>query len=492
MAETNLIHLHRSPQPALATEVRRLLISDSTPVLVVSETRIAFGNPAASALLGGSLINVDVAELCEPAVFAEFKNFLEIVETSRVPVSGLLTFAKPLGSPPITSIKCEGSLLRPAGSSGAAFITLRLRPWRKSVCARALQDNTIRKHEEEIRRRRTAESGLRDALASFVGVFDNAAVGMAIIDLDGRFNRVNDQFCRIVGYSPAEVTKMTFPDLTHPDDLQADLEAVAKLQAGESNSFQLLKRYICKNNDIAWVRITVSLAQHTVSGQKFYIGIIEDYEDRRAAEETRDLLVGELNHRVKNSLAMVQGIVQQTLVTTPEPKAFAEVLQPRLTSLSTAHNLLSQHDWVSLMFGELLAATVDGPFAAFADRIDHTGADVRLSSQETVMFTLVLHELLTNAVKHGALAVESGRIKIVTQFDPYGRETAFVMNWEEFGGPPVVTSQKRGFGRFVLEEGASHSLGGTTKIEYAKQGFRYSLACPLRLLRKAAQGAVGQ
>ncbi len=137
-----------------------------------------------------------------------------------------------------------------------------------------------------IRRRKTAERDLVESEQRFRGTFEQAAVGIALVATDGRWLRVNQRLSNIVGYSKDEMMKLTFQDITHPDDLEADLQYVEQMLAGAMPTYSMEKRYICKDRSHVWINLTVSLVRDdTTGGPKYFIAIIEDISSRKDAEE---------------------------------------------------------------------------------------------------------------------------------------------------------------------------------------------------------------
>ena len=187
----------------------------------------------------------------------------------------------------------------------------------------------------------------------------------------------------------------------------------------------------------------------------------------RAAERQK-LLVDELNHRVKNSLATVQSIAAQTLRSTPDPAAFREAFEARILALSTVHNLLTGASWEGAYLQEVLAGEL-APHGE--DRVRLEGPAVRLSAQQALSLALVIHELATNAAKYGALSAAGGRVEVAWRLEA-GRLS---LAWVERGGPTVTTPTRRGFGSRLIERTASHELGGRATARYRPEGVEVDL-----------------
>lgn len=190
-------------------------------------------------------------------------------------------------------------------------------------------------------------------------------------------------------------------------------------------------------------------------------------EERLAADRQR-LLLDELNHRVKNTLATVQSIAAQTLRASPEPAQFREAFENRLLALSTAHDLLTASSWTGADLSEVLESEFKpyGPGRASLE-----GPRVRLSSAEALSTALVVHELATNAAKYGALSTQEGRVSVSWSCEELAEgERRLVLVWRERGGPVTVVPTRRGFGSRLIERTATHDLRGTVELAFEAEG----------------------
>ena len=149
----------------------------------------------------------------------------------------------------------------------------------------------------DISERRRVEENLRESEERFRGTFDNAAVGIALLDLHGRWLRVNDKMCDITGYSRSELLTRTFQDITHPADLEDDLDSAGRLVAGDIATYSMEKRYIRKDGSVVWVNLTVSLVKDPAGVPLHYISVVKDISARRAAEEEIRVLLAHAEQR---------------------------------------------------------------------------------------------------------------------------------------------------------------------------------------------------
>jgi PAS domain S-box-containing protein len=161
----------------------------------------------------------------------------------------------------------------------------------------------LREKEQDIAERIRAEEALKESEQRFRATFDQAAVGIAHVGPDGRWLRVNQRLCDIVGYGREEFLKLTFQDITHPDDLDADIESLGPVLAGELPIYSREKRYIRKDGSIVWIALTVALVRHASGEPNYFISVIEDISARKRAEESLRQLNDELEERVEQRTA---------------------------------------------------------------------------------------------------------------------------------------------------------------------------------------------
>ena len=202
-----------------------------------------------------------------------------------------------------------------------------------------------------------------------------------------------------------------------------------------------------------------------------------DVTERVRAEEHRKLLLDELNHRVKNTLATVQSIAAQTVRATPDPVAFRTAFEARLMALSGVHNVLTSANWEGARLEELLRLEL-GPYGAARSSLE--GPAVRLSAQEALTLALVTHELATNAARYGALSVPEGRVAVAwsqTRDDVGARR--LTLDWRETGGPTVVAPTRQGFGSRLIQRSIQVDMKGETTMAFEPDGLRCRIALRL-------------
>lgn len=188
---------------------------------------------------------------------------------------------------------------------------------------------------------------------------------------------------------------------------------------------------------------------------------------RAASEAHLQLLVNELNHRVKNTLATVQSLIWQTLRSTDVNDEVRKRLDARIMALSAAHNVLTRENWESALLRDIADEAL-APFrGATAGRLSVEGPPVRVAPRAALAIAMALHELATNALKYGALSNDAGRVEL--RWEPVG-EDRLRLTWRERGGPPVARPVRKGFGSRLIERGLAHDLGGSVRIDYDPAG----------------------
>jgi two-component sensor histidine kinase len=202
-----------------------------------------------------------------------------------------------------------------------------------------------------------------------------------------------------------------------------------------------------------------------------------DVTEQRRGEEHQQLLINELNHRVKNTLSIVQALAMQSFNDTNEPAAARRTFDARLHALSAAHNLLVKESWESAGLEETIRASVAATAGANAARVTTQGSGIVIAPQAAVSVAMAIHELCTNAIKYGALSNDSGTVDVGWTASPDGEGTvALELVWSEAGGPPVTPPARRGFGTRLIERGLSAEIRSEVTLDFRPAG----LECTIR------------
>lgn len=198
-------------------------------------------------------------------------------------------------------------------------------------------------------------------------------------------------------------------------------------------------------------------------------------EERRRAVERQDLLIAELNHRVRNILSLIRGVITQSRDSGTTVDSFTKIVGGRIHALALAHDQITADNWGPASFRNLVNAEAGAYLGGKADRVVVNGADVLIEPAAFTTVALVIHEMLTNSAKYGALSDSRGRVRIDVDYQP---EHGLRIEWSEHGGPPVQPPLRRGFGSTVIERSIRHDLKGEAQVEYALLGVRARFRIP--------------
>ncbi|PHR20905.1 MAG: hypothetical protein COA41_04420 [Sphingopyxis sp.] len=312
--------------------------------------------------------------------------------------------------------------------------------------------------------------------ALLANTFDNAAVGIAHVGHDGRWLRINEKLCEIFGYDRDELLGLTFQDITHPDDLDDDLVMFEKLKSGAIVGYNLEKRYYRKDGTVIWARLTTSSQKNASGTMEFCIAVLEDITTEKEHQQHLDILAGELQHRVKNTLAMVQAIARMSL---PEDTAGKEAFLSRILALSRSHDLLLADNWSGSGISDLVELATHPFGGTESGRINVSGPPCRLSSRTSLALSMAINELCTNAMKYGALSVDEGTVNIRWNFNPADDRSQLKFIWQEIGGPEVSPPERKGFGTTLIERALASELTGETAVEYLPSGVTFKCSFPV-------------
>jgi PAS domain S-box-containing protein len=322
----------------------------------------------------------------------------------------------------------------------------------------------------EERARRVAEDEIR-RLASIVESSDDAIVSK---DLNSVINSWNDGARRLFGYSAAEVIGKPVSILFPPDRLNEEEGILARIRRGERiDHFETVRRR--KDGTLVDVSLTISPMKDVTGRIVGASKIARDITERKRAEAQRELLVAELSHRVKNTLATVISIMQQSFAKAASPDEARTAFAARIRALAQTHGRLAEGAWT----GVDLAATFRDELAPYS--VDYgsntrvSGPDVRLSPRSAVTLGMVIHELATNAAKHGALSEKSGRVAVDWKIE----NGKVRIRWQERGGPEVVPPARSGFGRVLLDRAVAADLQGDVSMDFAPQGLTCTIDLPV-------------
>ena len=297
------------------------------------------------------------------------------------------------------------------------------------------------------------------------------------LDLTGKITSWSPGAERITGYAPDEAIGMDFAAIFTSSDRSAGHDRAELERAWRDGRAEDSRWHVRKNGERFWANgVTMALHAPDVSA---LIKVIRDETPHRLAEEQRVLLLNELNHRINNTLVTVQSMVEQTLRATDVDRSVRDDLTARLMALSEAHKSLVEQNWAGAELSDIIRRALS-PYENDGVRLSTDGPPLWVSPQQAVTLSLVLHELVTNAVKYGALSTPDGRLTVSwnLQHDSRGqRHMTFL--WEERGGPTVREPTRRGFGSRLIERSLAAEAQGRARMEFDPEGLRCSIAMTL-------------
>jgi PAS domain S-box-containing protein len=330
----------------------------------------------------------------------------------------------------------------------------------------------------ELRERETA---LGRSEARLRATQDNAAVGIAEVDRDGRFISVNEARCRLTGHTRDELIGLHFGHATDPAVLEQDLDLFSRQVAGERDAYTTDSKFRRKDGSRGWARVTSTAVRDAGGAFLYAVRVVEDITERREADRRQKLLIDELNHRVKNTLATVQSLAWQSSRSGMPPEVAQERFQERLLALSRTHNLLNETHWEGASLQTILETEL-GPYTTAPSPVRLKGPEVQLPPKPAVVLGMAFHELATNAAKYGALSSAAGRVEVDWRID---RENALLtITWTELGGPLIEADPTPGFGSRLLRQIITRELAGQLDIRFEREGVRCIMTMPM--------GAAGQ
>lgn len=262
----------------------------------------------------------------------------------------------------------------------------------------------------------------------------------------------------------------------HPDDRVGTLSKLRNAMA-EDEEYDGLFRVTSTGR---WLLGRGRVHERDASGKPtVFLGINLDVTDEQSSMQRTRLLLRELNHRVKNTLAMLQSLARQTLRQTSDPQQFMKAFAGRLQAISEAHGLLSDHEWGEIRLSSLFLKQITPYVRDYAAQVEIHKDDISLGPDQAVGLGLVLHELATNAAKYGALSTPHGKIVLTAR--SLTEETGQVLHltWTEVNGPPVPPPERRGFGSILIERSLDKVLGSSVKVEYLPAGVTAIVRLPL-------------
>jgi PAS domain S-box-containing protein len=347
------------------------------------------------------------------------------------------------------------------------------RPRRWSEHEQALLRQATEQVWREVSRAR-AETEVRRSEQRYRRIFEQAHDIILTADVDQIITDLNPAATIALEETKEEIVGRSIRDFVTSTGFEQTTRMLReKLDHGGTTRHEL--DVIAKSGRLMHWEINSTLTTDAAGKPVGLHAIARDVTHRRQAEERQRLLVNELNHRVKNTLALVQGLALQSFKEGRDPAVARGAFQDRLAALAAAHDLLTRESWE----GATLAQLAEGAVGHHNDqerRIRFEGPPLMLSPKAAVSLVMALHELGTNAAKYGALSIPGGRVEIAWRTSAGDR---LQLEWREVDGPPVQPPTQRGFGIRMIERALATDLAGAAKIEFAPEGLVCRIEAPL-------------
>ncbi len=262
-------------------------------------------------------------------------------------------------------------------------------------------------------------------------------------------------------------------ELIHPEDRGRVIGEFSATAAGH-RPLDVEFRVRQQNGAVRWLASHGDLISGVGRSTGRIVGVSQDITEQKSLMERQQLLLNELNHRVRNTLATVISLARQTGTGARTVEDFVAKFQARILALSGAHGLLTRRNWETVSLRDVIAETLAAHQESGSLRI--TGPECDLYPRHALALTLGFHELATNACKYGALSLASGRIEVVWDVVLQDRGKAVRLTWSERGGPPVHPPKRRGFGSTLLERALALDLGGQVSLDFAPPGVECNIS----------------
>jgi PAS domain S-box-containing protein len=305
-------------------------------------------------------------------------------------------------------------------------------------------------------------------------LLDEAPIGVVLLDTDGLVLALNRRARELLDVTERRGLSSTFAELfpkrqaVIADLISRSIGAVPRRAAVELE----LER---ASRSSRWLEVTAG-AMYSQRGARCVMVILQDVTSRKRAEEHQRRMMNELDHRVKNTLAVVLTIARQTTATNDSFEGFIETFTGRIQALSRSHEALAAAKWEGAELREIVRLAVGTHADLGRGRVRANGERVLVPARASSPVSMALHELTTNAMKYGALSDLEGRVEICWRC---GSDRVLHLEWNETGGPPVVPPTRFGVGREVIKDLVEYELSGRVQLDFHREGLRCSLVIPL-------------
>lgn len=335
----------------------------------------------------------------------------------------------------------------------------------------------------DISERKQAERALAERNAQLDLAHKAARVGSYTYDIVARSMRISRASAATYGlaHSTMEISTQQWCARVHREDIERlRAEHICAFKEGRRELVDEF-RFVRPGGEIRWIEARSLVAYDDSGRAERMTGVYIDVTERRKTEEYKNLLIAELDHRVKNVLACVAAVAQRSRECSRSADDFLQVVNGRINSLANTHVLLSRSRWEGVGLGDLIRSELAPCMSNGNSLIE--GPEIVVAAEATQPLAMVLHELATNATKYGALSSRCGRVSVCwKRHSNRNARDDLALDWHETGGPPIVVPGPPGYGSSVIRELIPYELGGSVDYVFAPEGVRCRVRIPARWL----------
>jgi PAS domain S-box-containing protein len=298
-------------------------------------------------------------------------------------------------------------------------------------------------------------------------------------DLEGRVTSWNAGAQNVLGFEEHEILRQDARVLWTAEDRAAGAPEAEMRSAQQEGRAEDERWHVRKDGSLFFAHGLMMPLKGSEHGARGFLKILRDRTERRRAEERQELLIRELHHRVRNTLATVQAVASSTIRSAESMEEFSDAFLGRINALSKTHSLLTDDYWQAASLRELLAFQL-GPYEDGSEpQVVLEGPPVDLPSELAVPISMAIHELTTNAAKYGSLSAEGGHLRVSWTVRQEGGERVLHLEWAERNGPLVEPPTREGFGSRLLERVLTTQARANVKIDYRPEGLCFEADIPL-------------
>jgi PAS domain S-box-containing protein len=320
-------------------------------------------------------------------------------------------------------------------------------------------------------------AAIHESEARFHNLADNIPVMIWVTEPNGSCSYLSRSWYEFTGQTPETGLGAGWLEAVHPED-RPGARSTFHAALAARKAFQLEYRLLRRDGEYRWA-IDAATPRFGNDGSFLgHVGSVLDIDERKRWEDHQQLLINELNHRVKNTLTIVQAIANQSFKGERSDPETRMTFEGRLFALAKAHDVLTRENWESADLHEIIAEVITPYTQQSGNRFTIDGPHLRLAPSMAVSLAMAIHELATNAAKYGALSVASGRVTIRWMVEHADTER-LVLRWEEKGGPPVSPPTRKGFGTRLIERSLAQELSGDVQLRYESSGLVCIVNAPM-------------